>query len=453
MSFELPDLDMVAGEHDNHYAFFQRFRQLWSLYMSSHVTAGGAVTYVDAEDGDDSTGQRGSLTKRFRTITAAIAASVSGDFISVGPGVYTESVILPNFPISIVGAGPAATKVYTGDNSRATFNWRDTTHLQDVTIAGMYIVGGTGSAASCIIVNGHLAAGNCFAFATPLRLYDLVLELPGGSACTDVILLNEINVAFIDKAMGLSVLKYVNLTQVFGVYFENSGTFMIKLTNDASGDLPLSGLGISHIGSGEYGNIYVNKNAKLFCDKSAHVGDVVVDVLDNANASYIGGISFHGLASGNMSGVFTNTVNDTTGQFDFQDATILGNTNIRDKGTSSKRSGAYFNGATVMGLVTAGAYADIYITGGDHGGVASAGSGTVDRDLIRGAIDFTAGTPVAVTFNPPRATATFDVFIELTTGGAAAAPVLISSKASTGFTATPAAGGGNGGSWVAIDQK
>lgn len=58
--------------------------------VSSLIYAGGQVV-VDAIYGDDSTGARGRHDRPFLTLTAAKAASVAGDWIVVGPGLYNET--------------------------------------------------------------------------------------------------------------------------------------------------------------------------------------------------------------------------------------------------------------------------------------------------------------------------------------------------------------------------
>ena len=52
------------------------------------------VCYVDP-DGDDATAKRGSWSRKFFTIAAALTKAQSGDTIWLGPGTYLEKVVIP----------------------------------------------------------------------------------------------------------------------------------------------------------------------------------------------------------------------------------------------------------------------------------------------------------------------------------------------------------------------
>lgn len=63
--------------------------------MSTTVSnATGAVTWVDSINGNDTSAARGSFTARFKTISAALAVSISGDLIQVFPGTYNETLVM-----------------------------------------------------------------------------------------------------------------------------------------------------------------------------------------------------------------------------------------------------------------------------------------------------------------------------------------------------------------------
>lgn len=51
----------------------------------------GNTLFVDAVNGNDSTGTRGDASKPFLTMSAALSASSAGDVIEVGPGTYAET--------------------------------------------------------------------------------------------------------------------------------------------------------------------------------------------------------------------------------------------------------------------------------------------------------------------------------------------------------------------------
>lgn len=56
----------------------------------------GNILWVDAINGNDSTGTRGRFDKPFITITAANVAASSGDVVNVRPGTYDEGSVLKN---------------------------------------------------------------------------------------------------------------------------------------------------------------------------------------------------------------------------------------------------------------------------------------------------------------------------------------------------------------------
>ena len=63
------------------------------------------MIYVD-KAGNDSTGLRGDIRNPFLTINAALAAAQSGDIVQIGPGTWTEAVVLPELSsISLIGSG------------------------------------------------------------------------------------------------------------------------------------------------------------------------------------------------------------------------------------------------------------------------------------------------------------------------------------------------------------
>lgn len=90
---------------------------------------GGKVCTVDDVYGSDATGARSG--KPFKTITAALAAALSGDCVYVLPGTYSEAITIPD-GVSLVGISERAvtlqklavtadtTLVTMGQNSRFT---------------------------------------------------------------------------------------------------------------------------------------------------------------------------------------------------------------------------------------------------------------------------------------------------------------------------------------------
>ena len=67
----------------------------------------GATIYVDNDNGDDSTGARGSQILPFKTLAVAFTQALSGDVIYVSPGTYdqgTTALVIPS-NVTVVGSG------------------------------------------------------------------------------------------------------------------------------------------------------------------------------------------------------------------------------------------------------------------------------------------------------------------------------------------------------------
>lgn len=81
--------------------FFVRFGLPFFVFCVLNANAlvlipTGNTLWVDAVNGNDSTGQRGQLGAPFLTLTAAKNAATSGDMIFVLPGTYNERNLLKN---------------------------------------------------------------------------------------------------------------------------------------------------------------------------------------------------------------------------------------------------------------------------------------------------------------------------------------------------------------------
>ena len=67
----------------------------FSDYVNREVIGTAQTTLVDATYGNDSTGER-ETGLAFKTITAALSASISGDTLVVSPGTYDEDIVVPS---------------------------------------------------------------------------------------------------------------------------------------------------------------------------------------------------------------------------------------------------------------------------------------------------------------------------------------------------------------------
>lgn len=117
------------------------------------------VCYV-SKSGDDATAARNNIGKPFLTIAAAMAASQSGDVIMLGPGRWTENVVLLE-DRSIVGSGQQATEI----NGTLTQTPGATSTDNRVTLAAFRLTG-----AATVTLTAKTGGDNLFS------LYDLILE-------------------------------------------------------------------------------------------------------------------------------------------------------------------------------------------------------------------------------------------------------------------------------------
>lgn len=99
--------------------------------------------FVDPITGDDLTGQQGSLTRKFKTIQAAINAAGPGTKVLLAPGDYTESPALVS-GITLDGAGRLLSKVIGNVSWAPTGDGVDEiVTLQRLTVTGDVNVDGT----------------------------------------------------------------------------------------------------------------------------------------------------------------------------------------------------------------------------------------------------------------------------------------------------------------------
>lgn len=61
----------------------------------------GQMVFVDATSGSDTTGTRGRMDRPFKTISAALLITQSGDTVYIGAGTYAETITIPNRTLSL----------------------------------------------------------------------------------------------------------------------------------------------------------------------------------------------------------------------------------------------------------------------------------------------------------------------------------------------------------------
>ena len=74
----------------------------------------GATIYVDNDNGDDSTGARGSQILPFKTLAVAFTHALSGDVIYISPGTYDQGTTALLIPSNVTVVGTFDRFVHSG---------------------------------------------------------------------------------------------------------------------------------------------------------------------------------------------------------------------------------------------------------------------------------------------------------------------------------------------------
>ena len=157
----------------------------------SDVPAGTTI-YADNDNGDDSTGARGSQILPFKTLLAFTHA-LSGEVIYISPGTYdqgTTALVIPS-NVTVVGSG-ASSSTITGSISRLTrcvvepltgSSIADFTLQTTATTGAAY---GTGSGSSAFVdatISNCLVIGNSNGNLVEPSVGETFSDLAGPSRC------------------------------------------------------------------------------------------------------------------------------------------------------------------------------------------------------------------------------------------------------------------------------
>ena len=105
------EMGAPGSGHDGYVVTYKHSNREMELLAPAAVAGagvGGKVCTVDDVYGNDSTGARSG--KPFKTITAALAAAQSGDCVYVLPGIYNESITIPD-GVSLIGISERAVTI------------------------------------------------------------------------------------------------------------------------------------------------------------------------------------------------------------------------------------------------------------------------------------------------------------------------------------------------------
>lgn len=112
---------LVTNFHDkDHEAKWQELNRRIANGFGPNGEAWWDNVLFVGKDGDDGTAVRGSFAHKYLTIQAAIDAAQNGDAVLIGPGVYTESVVVPEMSdLSIIGISGEASTIIDGTDGSA----------------------------------------------------------------------------------------------------------------------------------------------------------------------------------------------------------------------------------------------------------------------------------------------------------------------------------------------
>lgn len=117
--------------------------------------------YVD-KAGNDATAIRGRLAYPYLTIQTALDAMQSGDAVVIGPGTWSETLILPELAvITILGSGVNATTITSAAATATLGADPSTTKLQSLTIADLTVLN-TGAGQAIALTGASLASPGLF---------------------------------------------------------------------------------------------------------------------------------------------------------------------------------------------------------------------------------------------------------------------------------------------------
>lgn len=148
-----------------------------SEWTPSALAPVGATLFVDAVNGNDTSGTRGRADLPYLTIGAAVAAASSGDVVQVGPGTFAEAVTLPDLAVFTLRGAGTHTTVLAPPFEGIALRRQSAAALTALTIEQLRVV--VDGATEALFINGENVATPGYAIGATDRgiiLRDLVLE-------------------------------------------------------------------------------------------------------------------------------------------------------------------------------------------------------------------------------------------------------------------------------------
>ena len=396
----------------------------------------GNVLRVD-KSGTDGAQPAGRWDLPFLTIQAAVTAAASGDTIVIGPGTFTENVLIPNTRTSqhFVGAGMLST-VMTANGAGNTLSWISVGAVMTrLTIRNLTLTAGAGSG---LIVNADLGTTSFDDGADGRNgLFLDNVYLSGAAAATLTAVNNVVMTNCIVAAAAPFFFTHCSQTNLRNTQFG-----AVTFSYVAGGNKPSRALRNKNLFNCLLVSLTVDKLDNAVCDPDCVVtGNIVTTVADDAGLWPTAfSLEFHGTCQGNMSLGHTFTIAPQNA-FLCDRCKLVGT--LLTPGVGGQRSTVNFRNAVLYasggGNISAGNFSDLDLIGAQFshtaGVLVAAGTGTCNRSIHREAISLVIA-PLGVVFAVPFTDNLYTVIYETTI---AATDVLTNPKAATGFTATSAA--------------
>jgi len=419
MSFPTPPLSNSKPDLD------QAWHRLVAFLQNGGAgTDWSKILFVDQVNGSDATAERGSFTKKYATIQAALDAAQTGDTVWVSPGTYVQTVPLvwPAAPIDRVtlrGFGRNDTFILGAQISVGAV-----THFQIRDIGIMNI------GFNAIVMDGSAAATSY-----------------NGVELSDLYLIGDVLVETANR---------IDIHNVRGSDIQFVATGPVFIDSCQFGDItvnypvtptmaPASGRGPVTATSSLFSDLVVDELGWAVMGKDTQVQNVTASILDT-DALACGSVWSSGKIAGDITINFTLTnVADGTeiGRFDY--AEIAGQVGCTDDGLGgTQRARINFRHASLYDTTGPHLFGDLVdadlreaLFSQTSIGV-GATSGTVDRTnwhVLEPQGNGAAG--FAVTIDPPYPGITSDyTVIPSELSETADGPIAVTAKAATSFTRT-----------------
>lgn len=172
-----------------------RIVQAWLRLMSRLKTSISAVgmsrvLFVDSVAGDDATAVPGSLSRKYNTVQGALNAASNGTTILIGPGTYSENVVMPDLSgVQIFGSGLADTIIQQPPGGGDTFSWTPAAASGAAVvrfgIANLRLRN-TAAAGRALVIDGSAVVSPATFLSGGLDLSDVLIQKSGGGDAVQI---------------------------------------------------------------------------------------------------------------------------------------------------------------------------------------------------------------------------------------------------------------------------